>query len=119
MGSPAGDEQAVASAMEDRRGSPAARQKPDDDNPPRVPDETSDTVEADDVPATGDTGDELHGAAELPPPANTGQLVYYVVGNSTKYHRAGCRHVTANARKITAQEARDRYTPCKVCKPDR
>ena len=41
----------------------------------------------------------------------------FVTDNGTKYHRAGCRHLTDSARAISVADAQRRFRPCMVCKP--
>lgn len=50
-------------------------------------------------------------------PAGSGEV--FVTPSGKKYHRAGCRFVTANARAIPLAEAREKYEPCSACDPDR
>ena len=48
-------------------------------------------------------------------PAQAGTV--YVTKTGTKYHRAGCRHLTDSARAIPLTEAMRSLQPCKNCKP--
>ena len=41
----------------------------------------------------------------------------YVTARGKKYHRAGCRHLKGGGRAIPLVEARQKYQPCKVCRP--
>ena len=44
-------------------------------------------------------------------------LVVYVTRTGEKYHVAGCRYLSKSMVPIALKEARQRYTPCSVCKP--
>ncbi len=41
----------------------------------------------------------------------------FVTDNGTKFHRAGCRHLSKSARAISLDEAKHKYDPCKTCNP--
>lgn len=42
----------------------------------------------------------------------------YITNSGTKYHKAGCRYIKDSKIKTTIAKAKkDKYTPCKVCKP--
>jgi len=43
--------------------------------------------------------------------------IVYVTKSGTKYHRAGCRYLTNSAVPVRLSEAKQRYAPCRVCKP--
>ena len=50
---------------------------------------------------------------EQPPQAGT----VFVTKTGTKYHRAGCRHLTDSARALPFADAKRSFEPCKICKP--
>lgn len=52
-------------------------------------------------------------------PGNTaaGDVTVYVTKTGTKYHREGCRHLAKSAIPMKLSEARQKFEPCKVCKP--
>jgi micrococcal nuclease len=41
----------------------------------------------------------------------------FITRTGTKYHRAGCRYVTADAAALPLERAAARYAPCSVCGP--
>jgi micrococcal nuclease len=41
----------------------------------------------------------------------------YVTTSGKKYHRDGCGHLKKSKKAISLEEVKERYTPCKVCKP--
>ncbi len=52
------------------------------------------------------------------PPVQKVQDQVHITRTGTKYHRAGCRHLSKSDIPISREEAIARgYTPCKVCKP--
>lgn len=46
-----------------------------------------------------------------------GDTTVYVTNTGTKYHRAGCRHLSKSKIPISLSEAAGRYSPCSVCDP--
>jgi len=42
----------------------------------------------------------------------------WVTATGKKYHRETCRYLTSTRRPMGLAEARVRYAPCKVCRPD-
>ncbi|MEP0848630.1 MAG: thermonuclease family protein [Phycisphaerae bacterium] len=46
-----------------------------------------------------------------------GDMLVYVTKTGTKYHREGCRHLAKSASAMKLSEARQKFQPCKVCKP--
>jgi competence protein ComEC len=61
------------------------------------------------------------GEVKAPAPEETkpaaAELVVYVTDTGHKYHREKCRYLKQSSNKITLSEAKKKYTPCKVCKP--
>jgi endonuclease YncB( thermonuclease family) len=56
--------------------------------------------------------------APSPPPAAATDATVFVTPNGEKYHRADCRHVSANSAAVTVAEAKRRgYRPCAMCRP--
>ena len=49
--------------------------------------------------------------------ANASATVF-VTRSGSKYHRATCRFVSETSREVPIEEARQRYEPGRVCKPD-
>ncbi len=43
--------------------------------------------------------------------------VVFITKSGTKYHSAGCRHLTDSAREIPLSRAMSAYEPCGTCKP--
>lgn len=43
--------------------------------------------------------------------------IVYVTRSGTKYHRAGCRHLSKSMIPMPLKEAVQRYAPCSVCRP--
>lgn len=41
----------------------------------------------------------------------------FVTASGSRYHKSGCRHLSADARAMPLSQARGKYSPCKVCKP--
>jgi len=41
----------------------------------------------------------------------------YVTRTGTKYHRAGCRYLSKSMIPLSLKEAKQRFTPCSVCRP--
>jgi len=60
--------------------------------------------------------DSAHGLAAVPSEA-TATATVYVTASGTKYHREGCRYLTASTRATTLADAAKSKTPCSVCKP--
>lgn len=47
-------------------------------------------------------------------------VTVYITDTGTKYHSAGCRHLSKSKIAISLEDAKARgYTPCGVCKPSR
>lgn len=46
-----------------------------------------------------------------------GDVTVYVTKTGTKYHREECRHLAKSAIPMKLSEARQKFQPCKVCKP--
>ncbi len=44
------------------------------------------------------------------------EVTVYVTRTGAKYHREGCRYLKSKI-PMSLKEAKQRYTPCKVCKP--
>jgi len=75
--------------------------------------------------AKATTGAETDGADEPEPEADPGPEpvaggsdAVYVTRSGTKYHRAGCPHLTDSATKRERSEVASTHEPCKVCDPD-
>lgn len=49
--------------------------------------------------------------------AGGGEDTVYVTRTGTKYHRAGCQHLSKSSSPIKLADARRGYQPCKVCRP--
>jgi hypothetical protein len=47
------------------------------------------------------------------------ETTVYATRTGTKYHRAGCRHLSRSQIPMSLREAAERYGPCSVCKPPR
>ena len=45
--------------------------------------------------------------------------VVYVTRTGKKYHQAGCRHLSASKIKVSLAAAKQRYSPCAVCNPEK
>ena len=41
----------------------------------------------------------------------------YITKTGTKYHRANCSSLRKSKISISLKEAKERYEPCKICKP--
>ncbi|OQA02552.1 MAG: hypothetical protein BWY69_01017 [Planctomycetes bacterium ADurb.Bin401] len=50
-------------------------------------------------------------------PANTDKTIVYVTKSGTKYHRQGCRFLSKSSIPLELKEAKNKYSPCRVCKP--
>jgi S1-C subfamily serine protease len=51
--------------------------------------------------------------------AETDTATVYVTRTGSKYHRAGCRHLSKSKIPMTLEEAKQHCAPCSVCKPPR
>lgn len=49
--------------------------------------------------------------------ASAGNSVVYITDTGAKYHREGCRSLSASKQAIPLEEARKRYAPCGICRP--
>lgn len=56
-------------------------------------------------------------AATSPPVQEQAQTIVYVTSTGSKYHRAGCRHLSDSKIEITLEEAKRNYEPCGTCHP--
>lgn len=45
------------------------------------------------------------------------EITVYATSTGTKYHRAGCRHLSRSQIPMSLRDATTRYGPCSVCKP--
>ncbi len=54
-------------------------------------------------------------AVRAPPSHDRGNV--YVTTSGKKYHKDGCRYLKRSKKAINIEEAKKRYTACKVCKP--
>jgi hypothetical protein len=45
------------------------------------------------------------------------ETTVYAPRTGTKYHRAGCRHLSRSQIPMSLRETPERYGPCSVCKP--
>ena len=52
-------------------------------------------------------------------PVTGSQTLVYITETGSKYHRDGCRNLTASKIPISLNEAKTGYEPCKVCSPPR
>lgn len=43
--------------------------------------------------------------------------IVFVTRNGTKYHRAGCRHLSGDKIEMSREAAKMRYEPCRICNP--
>jgi|GEM_PF-5444921 len=50
-------------------------------------------------------------------PSDNDSTALYVTRMGKKYHRGSCRHLSKSKIPISLEEAKKRYSPCKVCKP--
>lgn len=50
------------------------------------------------------------------PDKKPAEVTVYVTRTGTKYHREGCRHLRSKI-PMSLKEAKQRYEPCKVCRP--
>lgn len=56
-------------------------------------------------------------AVTSPPAQEQTQTIVYVTSTGSKYHRAGCRHLSDSKIEITLEEAKRNYEPCGTCHP--
>lgn len=55
---------------------------------------------------------------QAPAASEGGTDIVHITRTGTKYHRAGCRHLSRSDIPISRKDAEARgYTPCKVCNP--
>lgn len=47
------------------------------------------------------------------------EQIVYITRTGHKYHRAGCRYLSRSKIPMTLSQAKDGYSPCKVCMPPR
>jgi hypothetical protein len=45
------------------------------------------------------------------------EVVVYVTRTGEKYHRESCRHLAKSKIPMSLTDAKQRYAPCKVCRP--
>lgn len=45
------------------------------------------------------------------------KTIVYVTKSGTKYHKQGCRFLSKSSIPVEFQEAKNKYSPCSVCKP--
>jgi hypothetical protein len=41
----------------------------------------------------------------------------YITDKGTSYHKSGCKYLKGGGKAISLTEAKEKYKPCKVCKP--
>lgn len=63
---------------------------------------------------TGRTSQKVEPKAETQP---TNLDTVYATRSGRKYHRSGCRYLSKSQVPYTLEEAKARYSPCRVCKP--
>lgn len=70
-------------------------------------------------PPTANTVPAPVGTRRQPPPpaGQTDELTVYLTRTGTKYHRAGCRHLSRSMIPVPLSEAKRSHSPCSVCKP--
>lgn len=54
---------------------------------------------------------------EAPSDPQNETVTVYRTRTGSKYHRAGCRHLSRSKFPISLEEAKKRYGPCSVCRP--
>ena len=56
-------------------------------------------------------------AVTSPPAHEQTQTIVYVTNTGSKYHRAGCRHLSDSKIEMTLEQAKKNYEPCGTCHP--
>ncbi len=75
------------------------------------PDKSSVAISTETVSSTSNTQSEA--PAEVPK-----TITVYITKTGSKYHRAGCRHLSKSMISISLDNAKSRgFSPCSVCKP--
>ena len=57
------------------------------------------------------------GEVKAPSDSQQKSVTVYRTRTGSKYHRAGCRHLSRSKFPILLEEAKKRYGPCSVCRP--
>ena len=52
-----------------------------------------------------------------PKELNDNDIIVYVTKSGRKYHKEGCRFLSKSSMPIKFKEAKEKYSPCKVCNP--